>query len=174
MIRSPPLLGPEFVICSAFVRVVPVWTFEKPRGFVLRVKNGAAVVFDTEGSKSANTVCGPFKMIVQLPVPEHAPDQPLKNDPLGATALSVTDVPSLRVAEHCAGQLIPTGLLVTVPVPVPVSVTTNGGTTKRAGLDGRPKDIVCAEAGAELDTRAATEISTAARLTRNLRIGFPA
>jgi hypothetical protein len=40
-----------------------------------------------------------------------------------AVAESVTIVPLAKLAEQVAGQLIPAGLLVTVPLPVPVSVT---------------------------------------------------
>ena len=32
---------------------------------------------------------------VQVPMPEHAPDQPEKVDPLAAAAVKVTDVPEL-------------------------------------------------------------------------------
>lgn len=130
--RLPPDASPELETWTVLVDVVPVCTVPKSSvdgTTVRKVRTGAAVLFDAKGSKSAYTDCGSFKMIVQAPVPEHAPDQPLKVDPLGATAVSVTDVPLFKVAEHCVGQLIPTGLLVTVPVPVPVSVTTNGGTT---------------------------------------------
>jgi hypothetical protein len=38
----------------------------------------------------------------------------------------VTDVPLGKLAEHVEPQLIPAGLLVTVPVPVPASVTASG------------------------------------------------
>lgn len=47
----------------------------------------------------------------------HAPDQPLKMNPVPAVAVNVTDVPDANVAEHVAPQLIPVGLDETVPVP---------------------------------------------------------
>jgi hypothetical protein len=42
-------------------------------------------------------------------VPEHAPDQPEKTEPRAGVAVSVTDVPALK--------LVPDGLVVTVPLP---------------------------------------------------------
>jgi hypothetical protein len=44
-----------------------------------------------------------------------------------AVAVSVTLVPSGKLALQVAPQLIPEGLLVTVPVPVPTRVTLNAG-----------------------------------------------
>ena len=63
-------------------------------------------------------------------VPEQAPDHPAKADPEAAVAVSVTDVPLGKLAAHVEPQLIPDGLLVTVPVPVPESFTVSwtGGT----------------------------------------------
>ena len=60
-------------------------------------------------------------------VPVQAPDHPPKVFiPLGLS-LSVTDAPCLNVAEQIAPaaveQLMPAGLLVTVPVPFPANVT---------------------------------------------------
>jgi len=56
---------------------------------------------------------------VQVPVPEHAPLQPVKVEPPAGLAVKVTDVPELYEAEQVAPQLIPAGLEVTVPLPVP-------------------------------------------------------
>ena len=55
---------------------------------------------------------------MQVPVPEHAPDQPENVYPLFAEAVRVTDVPELKLAEHVEPQLIMPSLLVTVPAPV--------------------------------------------------------
>src|SRR5450631_2877983 len=57
--------------------------------------------------------------MVQEPVPEQAPDQPAKCELASCFAVSVTDVPLANFALHAKPQLIPDGLLVTVPPPVP-------------------------------------------------------
>src|SRR2546426_3524880 len=60
----------------------------------------------------------------QLPVPLHpAPLQPVNADPLAGVAVNVTDVPLTNAALHVAPQLMPAGLLVTVPLPLPADVT---------------------------------------------------
>ena len=53
----------------------------------------------------------------QLPVPEQAPPQPAKVEPLAGVAVSVTDVPEFTVAEQVDPQFIPPPE--TVPEPVP-------------------------------------------------------
>jgi hypothetical protein len=62
---------------------------------------------------------------LQLPVPEHAPLQPVKVEPVEATAVRVTAESSVKVAEQVEPQLMPLGELVTVPEPVPALVTFN-------------------------------------------------
>jgi hypothetical protein len=72
-------------------------------------------------------------------VPEHAPDQPLKVEPLAAAAVNVTDVPDAKLAEHDAVQLMPAGFDVTVPLPLPaivrLSVCDVGAATNAAVAD---------------------------------------
>ena len=46
------------------------------------------------GIKCARTAVAAVMVTVQTPVPEHAPDQPEKVDPLVAKAVKVTDVPN--------------------------------------------------------------------------------
>jgi len=76
------------------------------------------------GKKVAVTDWAALIVTTQIPVPLHtAPLQPLNTDPLAGVAVSVTDVPLANDALHVAPQLIPTGLLVTVPLPLPVFVT---------------------------------------------------
>jgi hypothetical protein len=73
----------------------------------------------------AVTVSDVLSVTVHVPVPGHpaTPLQPANVDPFPAVAVSTTTVPLVKLAEHVAGQLIPAGLLVTVPVPVPASFT---------------------------------------------------
>jgi hypothetical protein len=58
---------------------------------------------------------------------QFAPVQPAKVEFALAVAVSVTLVPSGKLALQVVPQLIPEGLLVTVPVPVPTRVTLNTG-----------------------------------------------
>jgi hypothetical protein len=60
---------------------------------------------------------------VQAAVPEQAPDHPAKLELAAGVALSVTDVPDVKVPLQLWPQLIPAGLLVTVPVPGPTADT---------------------------------------------------
>lgn len=64
----------------------------------------------------------PFIVILQAPLPEHAPLQPVKMYPLDAEAESVTEVPCANVAEQDPGQETPAGELVTAPLPLTVTV----------------------------------------------------
>jgi hypothetical protein len=53
-----------------------------------------------------------------------APLQPANVDPSATAAVSATTVPLAKLAEHVvAGQLIPAGVLDTVPAPDPASFT---------------------------------------------------
>jgi hypothetical protein len=47
----------------------------------------------------------------------------VKAEPALGVAVSVTTVPLTKSAAHVAPQLIPAGLLVTVPAPVPARLT---------------------------------------------------
>jgi hypothetical protein len=58
--------------------------------------------------------------IATFPVLHAAPLHPAKVVPAAGVAVSVTSVPLLNEAEQVPPQLIPAGLLVTVPLPLPV------------------------------------------------------
>jgi hypothetical protein len=58
---------------------------------------------------------------VQVPVPEQAPLQPAKEEPAAGVAVRV--VPCVTDCEQVVPQLMPAGVLVTVPEPVPLLVT---------------------------------------------------
>src|SRR5260370_17669818 len=88
---------------------------------------------------------------VQLPVPLQAPDQAAKEAPFPGTTVSFTLVPELKDAVQVDGQLMPAGVLVTVPVEVPANVTVSW------------KVVTGAEA---------TGVSWAARLTREIEVAL--
>lgn len=62
-------------------------------------------------------------VIVTVPAVVQLPDQPPNVEPDAGAAVNVTVVPLLSVVEQVLPQLIPVGLLVTVPVPVPARLT---------------------------------------------------
>jgi hypothetical protein len=74
--------------------------------------------------KSAVTVVSPFKVTVQVPVPEQPPpDQPPNVEPEPAVAVSVTGVPAANACEQAEPQLMPAGMLLTLPEPLPDPLT---------------------------------------------------
>jgi hypothetical protein len=73
--------------------------------------------------KVAVTEAAVEAVMLQAPVPLHAPDQPANVDPAFGAAVSVIAVPAAKLALHVDPQLMPAGLLVTVPAPVPAAVT---------------------------------------------------
>ena len=88
------------------------------------VVGGGVGVTATEGSRLnvTLTVTAAFPVTVQAAVPEQAPLQPSNLEPEAAVALRVTSAPGAYVAVQLLPQLIPTGVLLTVPVPVPTLV----------------------------------------------------
>ena len=66
-----------------------------------------------------------FMVSVQTLVPLQAPDQPTKYAPFPGVAVSFTTVPAANDAVQVGEQVMPAGLLVTVPVEVPAKVTVN-------------------------------------------------
>jgi hypothetical protein len=66
--------------------------------------------------------------------PLQAPPQPLKRALAPGAAVKVTMVPLVKVVEQLAAQLIPAGLLVTVPAAEPRTVTLSAIGTGIAGV----------------------------------------
>jgi hypothetical protein len=64
-----------------------------------------------------------FRVKLQVAVPLQAPDHPANVEPELGVAISVTEAPLVNLALHVWGQLIPEGMLVTVPAPVPALLT---------------------------------------------------
>jgi hypothetical protein len=100
-----------------------------PASFTVSCTGGAAVL------KVAVTDVAALTVTMQVPVPVHAPDHPANVDPELAVAANVTEVPVAKLAVHVVPQLMPAGLLVTVPVPDPAFVTVSGNCVGAAVLN---------------------------------------
>jgi phage tail protein X len=75
------------------------------------------------GLNVAATAVAALTATLQVPVPEHAPLHPANIELAAAEAVSVICVPCTKPAEHVVGQLMPVGLLVTLPDPETVTVS---------------------------------------------------
>ena len=73
--------------------------------------------------KVAPTVVAAVRFTTQAPVPVQAPVQPPNVELVLTASVRVTEVPLGKPAVQVVGQLIPDGVLMTVPVPVPLSFT---------------------------------------------------
>jgi len=73
--------------------------------------------------KVAVTEAGLARFSVQVEVPLQAPLQPVKVKPASGVAESVIGDPVWKFAMQLVPQLIPAGLLDTVPVPEPAVAT---------------------------------------------------
>ena len=71
----------------------------------------------------AVTLRARLKDTLQVPVPEQLPLQPVKVEPLAALGVRATLVPEAKEVLQALPQVIPVGLLVTVPEPAPALVT---------------------------------------------------
>jgi len=114
-VTAVPLLNvaeqllPQLMPAGLLVTVpLPVPAFVRLRVMVLRLNVAVQVV---------------LVFIVTEPLLQPLPDQPAKVEPKAGVAVKVTAVPLLRVAEQLLPQLMPAGLLVTVPLPVPALAT---------------------------------------------------
>jgi hypothetical protein len=76
-------------------------------------------------------------------MPLHAPPKPEKLKPETAVAARVTEVPELNFAAQAVGQVIPVGLLVTVPLPEMITdncaVVGGGGGGDDEGVEPPPQ-----------------------------------
>src|SRR3984885_746962 len=108
----------QLMIVANAVAGVPPTSTERLSGNTAATSVASGVVFWTKFGVTvvfAATVTTQGSMPTQPP-----PDHPAKVELLAATAGSVTWVPPAKLAEQVVPQLIPDGLLVTVPEPLPV------------------------------------------------------
>src|SRR5436309_2671942 len=112
LVKLAEQVAPQVIPAGALVTVpLPV-----PAGVTVRVKVCSV--------KVAVTVVAPETVTTHVPVPEHPPPlQPVKVEPAAGAAVSVTAVPLVKLAEQVTPQVIPAGVLVTVPMPVPALET---------------------------------------------------
>jgi hypothetical protein len=68
-----------------------------------------------------DTELAEVKVTEQVPVPLQAPPHPENVNPVPGTSVRATWVLAAKLALQVVGQLIPEGVLVTVPVPPPVN-----------------------------------------------------
>ena len=115
ILRSPvPLLA----IFRIFFKLRFIFTLPKSREL------GETEIAGTFVENAAVTAVSAFITTTRVPVPEYPPpDHPVKSEFESALALSVIFLPGLTFSVQLVPQLIPAGLLVTVPLPVPDFVT---------------------------------------------------
>jgi hypothetical protein len=86
-------------------------------------------------SKVAVTCSLALSFTVQVAsVPVQPPAHPTKVEPSAAAAVRVTAVPWSKLALHVCPQLIPDGLLLTLPLPVPLRVTASTGESLKVAV----------------------------------------
>src|SRR5207244_11658166 len=86
-----------------------------------------------------------------VPAPLHPPPlQPVKAEPAAGLAVRVTAVPLAKLAEQVATQVIPAGLLVTVPLPVPALLTVRAKVGAKVAVTAVAAETVTAQAPAPL------------------------
>src|SRR5436305_3026141 len=94
---------------------------------------------------AAVTFFAQFRLPPRPPLLPYATLFPSKVEPVVGVAVNVTCVPLLKLALHVVPQLIPAGLLVTVPAPVPAFVTVKGkgsGEQTTVAVSGPPAFLV--------------------------------
>src|SRR3989475_5904382 len=110
---TTPMLSVAFAATVRVPEIVAraVGVMMEAAGGVCRVKVGVTVV-------------AALRVRVQAPGPEQPPPlQPLTVEPPAGAAVSVTAVPLAKLAAQVAPQVMPAGLLVTLPAPVPALET---------------------------------------------------
>jgi hypothetical protein len=93
-----------------------------PPGSTVKLSDAGAT--EKSGSPALNVAVADAVVVrVQGPVLEQSPLHPEKLEPASAVGVSVAVVPLAKFAEQTPLQLMPAGLLVTVPPPLPANTT---------------------------------------------------
>ena len=92
----------------------------------------------------AVTVVAALTVTAQVPVPEQAPLQPAKADPVAGVAVRVSVVPAVTDCEQVVPQLIPAGVPVPVTVPEPDPLLATESVTV-AGAEVVPEPVTARE-----------------------------
>ena len=101
-------------------------------------------------------------MIVQVVAVDVVhPCQPTKRDPSAGLAVSVTCVPTAKVELQLAPQLMPTGLLVTMPLPAPTKATESAAGASKRAVTVRLAPSVTVQVGPELVSHPPQPVNTA-------------
>lgn len=117
-VRVTWVLFAKFVLLHVVGQLIPAGvlvTVPPPVGEIMTCSVGFAV-------KVAVTEVAAETVTLQAALPLQAPPQPVNVNPVPAVAVNVTWVPLVKVAVQVGPQLIPDGLLATVPVPVTATV----------------------------------------------------
>ena len=96
-----------------------------------------------------------FIVTVQPPLPLQAPPQPLKAQPLAGVGVKVTCDPPVKAWLQVDGQLMPAGLLATVPLPVTLTVKLALPPPAECPVGHQVVDVHGADAGGEVPAGAA-------------------
>jgi len=112
LLANPAEQVPGQLIPAGLLVTVPVPT---PLSVTATVPSGENVAVTDPGEESVTTQ----GLVLPVQDPDHDPSP----KPVLADAVSVTAVPCGKFAEHVPGQLMPAGLLLTVPEPVTATVS---------------------------------------------------
>src|SRR5262249_15665992 len=119
---------PPIFTVAPLTKAVPSIVTIVPPCVVPNSGNTELIVGGTVGWNVAGTARAAVIANVHVLVPEQAPDQPVNFDPASAVAVRTTEVPMASCCKQSTPQLIPAGLLTTLPDPDPALVMDKGKT----------------------------------------------
>jgi hypothetical protein len=115
-VTADPVEKPALQLCPQLMPAGLLVTLPEPIPAKVTVSTGEALKF-------AITEVFCVTVILHTPVPLQAPDHPAKKEFAAGDAVSVTWVPLEKLALQALPQLMPVGLLLTVPPPPPAAWT---------------------------------------------------